>query len=275
MCTTCGCGAASVPGQAHDHAHGHAQDHPHRYTHEPGETAERRRIAVEQALFAKNDRLADANRRRLAAHGTAAINLMSGPGAGKTSLLVRTLTDLGAATRMAVIEGDQATDLDAERIRATGAPAVQVNTGAGCHLDAAMVADALDRFDRGHPGADILFIENVGNLVCPAAFDLGEAAKVVVVSVTEGDDKPLKYPDMFAVASLIVVTKTDLLEHVPARLDRLIDNARRVNPDIAVLAVSAQAGTGLDAWYRWIDAQRCRAAAPAAGPGRAARTVHD
>ena len=257
MCTTCGCGVSEV--RTHDHPHHHADDHPHGHHHHDhdGEGPEQRRIAVEQALFAKNDRLAATNRDRLAGHGIAAFNLVSSPGAGKTSLLVRTLTDLGARLPMAVIEGDQATDLDTRRIRATGAPAVQVNTGTGCHLDAGMVAHALGHLDLS--AVQVLFIENVGNLVCPAAFDLGEAAKIVVVSVTEGDDKPLKYPDMFAAASLMVVTKTDLLAHVPADLDRLLGNAMRINPGIETLALSSQTGVGLDVWYRWIDARRLHA----------------
>ena len=266
MCTTCGCGVSEVRthGHAHDHPHHHAHDQPHGHHHHDhdGSTPELRRIAVEQALFAKNDRLAAANRHRLAGHGIVAFNLVSSPGAGKTSLLVRTLTDLGARMPIAVVEGDQATDLDARRIKATGAPAVQVNTGPGCHLDAGMVAHALEHLDL--PAIQVLFIENVGNLVCPAPFDLGEAAKIVVVSVTEGDDKPLKYPDMFAAASLMVVTKTDLLAHVPASLDRLVDNATRVNPGIETMALSSHTGVGLGVWYRWIETKRwqARRAAP-------------
>ncbi|MCB9957943.1 MAG: hydrogenase nickel incorporation protein HypB [Rhodospirillaceae bacterium] len=283
MCTTCGCG---VPGKHHahqhdhDHAHGHSHNHGHDHGHDhdhghaadhyhdadgrvvmtdpSGGAQEDRRVAVEQALLAKNDRLAAGNRAFLQSHGVIALNLVSSPGAGKTSLLVRTLKDLGGQIAMAVIEGDQATDLDARRIRATGAPAVQVNTGPGCHLDAAMVGDALDQFDLDK--LDLLFIENVGNLVCPAAFDLGEVAKVVLVSVTEGDDKPLKYPDMFAAATLMVVTKTDLLPHVPASLDRLVANARAVNPAIQCVSVSAETGAGLDDWYRWIEDRRPAAA---------------
>ena len=272
MCTTCGCGLPGAKSHGHDHAHGHGHHHPHHHKHDDGHgserandgagEAERRRVSVEQALLAKNDRLAADNRSRLAGYGAVAFNLVSSPGAGKTSLLVRTLTDLGDRLPMAVVEGDQATDLDARRIGETGTPAVQINTGPGCHLDAGMVADALDRLEP-RP-FDVLFIENVGNLVCPAAFDLGETAKIVVVSVTEGDDKPLKYPDMFAAASLMVVTKTDLLAHVPASLDRLVDNARRVNPTIETLALSVQTGTGLGDWYRWIENRLCRASPDAA-----------
>jgi hydrogenase nickel incorporation protein HypB len=293
MCTTCGCGLATgATRAAPDHHHPHPHNHPHHghahhghpghgpeshglgdpgdhgHSHPAGE-AETRRIAVERALLAKNDTLAEENRRRLTTHGLVTLNLVSSPGAGKTSLLVRTLTDLQERLSTAVVEGDQATDLDARRIAETGAPAVQINTGPGCHLDAAMVAGALDRLDLH--ALDLLVIENVGNLVCPAAFDLGETAKVVVVSVTEGDDKPLKYPDMFAAARLMVVTKTDLLAHVPADLDRLMDNARRVNPAIETLAVSALSGEGLAAWYRWIEERRAQASAgPPVAAGQAA-----
>ena len=261
MCTTCGCGLPEKQPHSHSHEHGHEHNHSHDHDAPPasdaGNEAERRRVSVEQALFAKNDRLAAGNRGHLARHGAVAFNLVSSPGAGKTSLLVRTLTDLQGQVSMAVIEGDQATDLDARRIEETGTPAVQINTGPGCHLDAEMVADALDRLEP-HPFG-VLFVENVGNLVCPAAFDLGETAKVVVVSVTEGDDKPLKYPDMFAAASLMIATKTDLLAYVPADLDRLVENAGRVNPAIETLAVSVQDGTGLDDWYRWIESRRRQA----------------
>ncbi len=282
MCTTCGCGTSAGLG-AHGHSHMHHHDHDHAHGHDPvhhhrhsaPDAAAERRIAVEEALFAKNDRLAAGNRARLQRCGIAAFNLVSSPGAGKTSLLVRTLEDLGAAAPMAVIEGDQATDLDARRIQTTGTPVVQVNTGSGCHLDAEMIDGALDRLDLGGPwGPGVLFIENVGNLVCPAAFDLGEAAKVVVVSVTEGDDKPLKYPDMFAAAGLMVVTKTDLLAHVPASLDRLIANAVRVNPALEALAVSVQSGAGLAAWYDWIDVRRRGALPDRAETRRAEPAVH-
>lgn len=279
MCSICGCGVPHDHASAHTHGdhhhhhgdHGHDHGHDHHHGHEHGDGAARR-IAVEQALFAKNDRLAAGNRHHLAHHGVAAFNLVSSPGAGKTSLLVRTLSDLADRLSAAVIEGDQATDLDARRIAETGAPAVQINTGPGCHLDAEMVGEAFDRLDL--KAIDLLFIENVGNLVCPAAFDLGEAAKVVVVSVTEGDDKPLKYPDMFAAASLMVASKTDLLAHVPASLERLFDNARRVNPAIETLALSAQSGAGLADWYRWLERHGAALALGAAGEGEPAPALH-
>jgi len=189
-----------------------------------------------------------------------ALNLVSSPGAGKTSLLVATLQQLLPGATVAVIEGDQETSADADRIRATGAPAIQVNTGRGCHLDAAMIDEA---FHRLHCQDGILFIENVGNLVCPAAFDLGEAHKVVIASVTEGEDKPLKYPNMFAASSLMLVSKVDLLPHLDFDVELLIANARRVNPSIAVIKVSATTGEGIDRWLRWIGAARDMAVASA------------
>jgi hydrogenase nickel incorporation protein HypB len=247
MCATCGCGDTAVietvglvpPPMAHDHR-------PN------GGEARRLRVAID--LLAKNDRLAAKNRAFLAEHDVLALNLVSSPGAGKTSLLERTLRDLAGRLPLAVIEGDQATSNDADRIRATGAPAIQVNTGKGCHLDAQMIGDAMARLPM--PAGGILFVENVGNLVCPAGFDLGEAHKVVVASVTEGEDKPLKYPDMFAVSSLMLVSKVDLLPHLDFDLDLLIGNARRIRPDIEVIRVSARTGAGLGDWYGWLDAAR-------------------
>ncbi len=240
MCTTCGCGEADVrvDGLAeHDHPH----DHPHE---EPGV------VEIETALLAKNDHLAAHNRTWLAERGILALNLMSSPGAGKTSLLCRTIADLAPHRPVAVIEGDQETALDAERIRQTGAPVVQINTGAGCHLDADMLARGLAAL-RPADGA-LVFVENVGNLVCPALFDLGEAAKVVVVSVTEGEDKPLKYPTMFAVADVVVVNKIDLLPYVDVRLDHLVGHCRAVNPDVRVLPMSVTTGEGMTAWGDWL-----------------------
>ncbi|MEE4298346.1 MAG: hydrogenase nickel incorporation protein HypB, partial [Pseudomonadales bacterium] len=214
---------------------------------------------VERDILEKNDALAQHNRAHFAAHRVLALNLVSSPGAGKTTLLAATLARLLPARRAAVIEGDQETSADADRIRATGAPAIQINTGRGCHLDARMVDEA---FARLHFEDGVLFVENVGNLVCPAGFDLGEAHKVVIASVTEGEDKPLKYPNMFAAASLMLVSKTDLLPHLDFDVDALVANARRVNPHIGVIPVSARSGEGLDAWLAWIDgARRMQAAA--------------
>jgi hydrogenase nickel incorporation protein HypB len=207
---------------------------------------------VERDILEKNDRLADVNRRTFAAAEVLALNLVSSPGAGKTSLLVRSLNDLRSELPLAVIEGDQETSLDAERILATGVSATQINTGKMCHLDAGMVASALAHIRV--PSRGVLFVENVGNLVCPAGFDLGEAAKVVLVSVTEGEDKPLKYPEMFHASGLILVTKVDLLPHLDFDVDLLEANARRVNPRAKVLRVSTRSGEGLAAWYAWLRA---------------------
>jgi hydrogenase nickel incorporation protein HypB len=217
-------------------------------------------IQIEQDILAKNNAYAAANRAHLAARGILALNLLSSPGSGKTSLLVRSIMRLGkrlgGRLPVAVIEGDQATANDADRIRATGAPALQINTGKGCHLDAHMVGHAIEHLDP--PAGGILFIENVGNLVCPAAFDLGEAHKVVVLSVTEGEDKPLKYPDMFHAADLILLNKVDLLPHVDFDVGKALEAARKVNPKVKMLHVSARSGEGLDAWIDWLLASRQR-----------------
>lgn len=227
-------------------------------------------VEIETGILAKNDAFARANRARLRAAGTLALNLVSSPGSGKTTLLCRTIEALAGRHPVAVIEGDQETANDAERIRATGAPAVQVNTGKGCHLDAHMVGHALDHLPPVPFG--ILFIENVGNLVCPAAFDLGEDAKVAILSVTEGDDKPLKYPDMFAAAALVILNKLDLAPHCDADLDRAEANARRVNPAVQVIRLSARTGEGMEAWLGWLAARRqaLLAAAAAEAEGRLA-----
>jgi hydrogenase nickel incorporation protein HypB len=253
MCATCGCsGDAGVrivepcldPGHPHDH--GHAHEHPH--DHDPGRT-----VALEVDLLAKNDDLAARNRRVLAERGIMALNLMSSPGSGKTTLLERTIRDLGADLPCAVLEGDQETQLDAARISAAGARVVQINTGAGCHLDADMVAAGLERLDP--PRGTLLFVENVGNLVCPALFDLGESARVVIMSVTEGADKPLKYPHMFRTADLMLVNKVDLLPYVDFDVADCVSYARRANPQVEVLEVSATRGDGLAGWYTWLENQ--------------------
>ncbi|MDN5932804.1 MAG: hydrogenase nickel incorporation protein HypB [Pseudonocardia sp.] len=228
-------------GHGHGHEHGHHQG--------AGRT-----VSLEQDVLAGNDRLAAQNRAALARRGILALNLMSSPGSGKTTLLVRTLTDLGAAQPISVVEGDQETLLDAERIGATGARVVQVNTGAGCHLDAAMLADAVAVLDP--PDGSLLLVENVGNLVCPALFDLGEAARVVVMSVTEGADKPLKYPHMFRTADLVLINKIDLLPYVDFDVASCVDGARRARPGVEVIEVSATRGDGLDSWYAWLDQRR-------------------
>jgi len=209
-----------------------------------------RMIEIEQDILSQNDQYAARNREQLRGRGVFAVNLVSSPGAGKTTLLVRTIEALREVVPVAVVEGDQQTAMDADRIRATGAPAIQVNTGKGCHLDASMVGRALERLTPAD--GSLLMIENVGNLVCPAAFDLGEACKVVVLSVTEGEDKPLKYPDMFSAAKLMLLNKVDLLPYVSFDVPRCVEFVRRVNPDIAILPVSATTGEGMDAWLEWL-----------------------
>ncbi|NDL64064.1 hydrogenase nickel incorporation protein HypB [Acerihabitans arboris] len=232
-------------------------------THAPG-LSQRRMVEIEIDVLDKNNRLAAHNREHFQSRNILALNLVSSPGSGKTTLLTETLLRLRDRVSCAVIEGDQQTTNDAERIRATGAPAIQVNTGKGCHLDAQMVHDAVHRL--APPDNSLLFIENVGNLVCPAGFDLGERHKVVVLSVTEGEDKPLKYPHMFAAAGLMILNKTDLLPWVQFDVDTCIANARRVNPAIAVLMVSATAGSGMDAWLAWLaDLLAVSRAGPGAG----------
>ena len=270
MCVTCGCESASQHGHGpehhHDHDHHHEADAPGARGFGVLRAAATRTVSVEQDLLAKNNRYAAQNRARFAAEGVLALNLVSSPGSGKTTLLVRTLEALRGLRPVAVIEGDQQTRLDADRIAATGAPVVQLNTGKGCHLDAHQVGHALASLPLVRGG--VLFIENVGNLVCPAAFDLGEAHKVVFLSVTEGDDKPLKYPDMFRAADLCLVTKSDLLPYVPFDAGRAIANARTVNPALACLVLSVSSGAGFDAWLAWLD-REVAARAPARA-GRAA-----
>jgi hydrogenase nickel incorporation protein HypB len=211
-------------------------------------------VQIEQNILSKNANYARDNRRLFQQRGILALNLVSSPGSGKTTLLTRTLTDLRGELDLAVIEGDQETTLDADRIRATGAPSVQVNTGKGCHLDAHMVGHAITELDPKQ-GA-VLFIENVGNLVCPAAFDLGEAHKVVILSVTEGEDKPLKYPDMFHAADIMLINKIDLLPYLDFDVQRCIEAALRVNPGLQILQISSRSGEGLQAWYEWLRLSR-------------------
>ena len=262
MCTHCGCGSNSaliggkvIPRNLPRQLQGaiayrslvasppvietHARDHAHS-----------RIIQVERDILSKNNALASVNRSWFTAHNVLALNLVSSPGSGKTTLLVSTLTALKGEGVLAVIEGDQQTDNDAERIRATGVQAIQINTGKGCHLDAGMIGHALEQLDL--PDASLLFIENVGNLVCPAAFDLGEAAKVVVLSVTEGEDKPLKYPDMFRAATLMLLNKCDLLPYLKFDVAQAIAHARSVNPDIEIIQLSASSGVGMDEWLAWL-----------------------
>ena len=277
MCVVCGCAnpTAIPPEQAHVAVNARTGDLHYgagaARVSVPG-MSQARAIKLEADVLGENKRIAESNRAHFASHGVTAYNLVSSPGSGKTTLLCATIEYLKKAAPtlpLAVIEGDQQTSNDADRIRATGASAIQVNTGKGCHLDAQMVADAFGRLDlhghahhhEGHAhdhqhdhhhAESLLFIENVGNLVCPAMWDLGEAAKIAILSVTEGEDKPLKYPDMFAAARLMVLNKTDLLPYLDFDVPKCIEYARRVNPGIEVLLVSAKTGAGLDAWVEWL-----------------------
>ena len=265
MCTVCGCGQTDESHHSHDHVH-HPHSHSHDHHYGSGVAGvsvagfdQDHLIQIEQNILSKNDGYAEANRQWLADRRLLALNLVSSPGAGKTTLLVQTLNLFPNGTPLGVVEGDQATANDADRIRETGVPAVQINTGRGCHLDAHMVGHALPDLSMQYGG--VVFIENVGNLVCPAAFDLGEAFKVVILSVTEGDDKPLKYPDMFAAANVMILSKMDLLPHVDFDVDKAVERALRINPDLEVLRVSARDGTGIQEWCDWIvnrTAQLCR-----------------
>lgn len=235
----------------HDHSHAHLHDDSHHdHVHEHAH----RRVEMEARILAKNDAIAAKCRAWLAGREIMALNLVSSPGAGKTALLERAIANLSSQLPLFVIEGDQATSNDGERIRAAGAPVVQVNTGTGCHLDAEMIARAL--FELKPSVGSLVFIENVGNLVCPALFDLGERAKAVIFSTTEGEDKPLKYPHMFSAAKVVILNKIDLLPHLDFSMEQARENIRRVNPDAEILEVSARTGAGMSAFYQWIFAQR-------------------
>jgi hydrogenase nickel incorporation protein HypB len=286
MCTTCGCsdtghvmitdpisGAQTViagPGHDHGHTHDHGEHHHDEHHHEHGDAHHHsspevqgsaalhagmhgRTVKLEHDLLAKNQLIAERNRGWFEGREILAVNLMSSPGAGKTTLLETTIAALAQSASVYVVEGDQATLNDAERIKATGAPVVQINTGAGCHLDAGMLSRGIAEL-KPERGA-IVFIENVGNLICPALFDLGERARVVILSVTEGEDKPIKYPHMFRACQLMLLNKIDLLPHLRFDVERCIAYAREINPEIHVIAVSAQTGEGMDAWYAWLSTE--------------------
>jgi hydrogenase nickel incorporation protein HypB len=282
MCSICGCsghkaptaGEAASPSHRHDHgvagAHGlghddhHNHDHRHHESaggntveprqpaHGPGESA--RLVEIERNILAKNQAFADENRALWRGMGLFVLNLISSPGAGKTSLLVKSLEELRDLMPVSVIEGDQETSNDAERIRRTGVPAVQINTGRGCHLDAHLVGHAAEDLPLAENG--LLFIENIGNLVCPSGFDLGETKRAVILSVTEGDDKPAKYPDAFSSADVMVLSKCDLLPHVDFNVDAATRYARSVNPDIAIVHTSTRASPGIGEWLSWLLTER-------------------
>jgi hydrogenase nickel incorporation protein HypB len=276
MCGHCGCGEEAATtvlnlqtgiearmersgDHSHHHAdgdgHAHLHEHEHDHTHADG-VRHRHVVDLETRILAKNDAIAEKNRAWLKGREILALNLVSAPGAGKTTLLERTIRDLKDEIRLFVVEGDQATAMDGERIRAAGAAAVQVNTGPGCHLEADMVARGLQEL-KPTPGS-VFMIENVGNLVCPALFDLGEQAKVIILSVAEGDDKPLKYPHMFRAAQMMILSKMDLAPHVDLNPERAIANALRINPSISTLRLSARTGEGLDLWYGWLRDELAR-----------------
>jgi hydrogenase nickel incorporation protein HypB len=251
MCGVCGCGNTD-----HDHDHDHDHDgHLPRFAHAPGLSG-RRMVQIERDLFEQNQKYADRNRQAFEERRIFSLNLMSSPGSGKTTLLVQTIEALRAKGTVAVIEGDQQTDRDARRIGATGVPVRQINTGRGCHLDAHRVGHAHADLDIAKDAT--LFIENVGNLVCPAGFDLGEARRVVVLSVTEGEDKPLKYPDMFRAADVMVLNKIDLLPYVSFDVEACCAHARSINPQLAILMVSATHGEGMAQWLAWLAAERAQ-----------------
>lgn len=276
MCSTCGCGVGQTligghalhpskktGGALHFRAHLPAEGQsPHAHVPpaiEPAATGmtQARMVRIERDILAKNNDYAEQNRRQLAGQGVFALNLVSSPGSGKTTLLVKTIAALNGALPLAVIEGDQQTENDAARIRAAGAPAIQINTGRGCHLDAQMVGQAMHQLNLQKDS--LLLIENVGNLVCPASFDLGEAHKVVILSVTEGEDKPLKYPNMFLAADLMLLNKCDLLPYLEFDADLASEYARRINPKLHVIRISATSGEGMPEWLDWIR-EGCRRA---------------
>jgi hydrogenase nickel incorporation protein HypB len=254
MCTTCGCSPDEMLEHVSDHAdrehshHSHTHDHGH--DHHLQKDGKRTVIAIEEDILAKNNRLAAFNRALFKDKGIFVLNLVSSPGSGKTTLLERTLRDLSGTFRFSVIEGDQQTDNDAQRIAATGVAVRQINTGAGCHLDAHQVMHGTESFDLDQ--LDILMIENVGNLVCPASFDLGEHHKVAVLSTTEGEDKPLKYPQMFHNSTVMLLNKTDLLPYLDFDVEKCKEYARRINPAIIIFELSARTGEGMEAWYHWL-----------------------
>jgi hydrogenase nickel incorporation protein HypB len=243
MCATCGCDTGAV---STIHHHGHDHDHSHEHEHHHHKTI----VDVEQDVLHQNNLLAERNRGYFDAKNILAMNLVSSPGSGKTSLLERTLIDLKNEMDFAVIEGDQQTTNDADRIHATGTKVTQINTGKGCHLDSHMIYHAVHGMKLKEN--QVLFIENVGNLVCPAMFDLGEKERVVIISVTEGDDKPLKYPDMFHTSTLCIINKIDLLPYVPFSMDKVKENAKKINPKLEFRELSCTSGEGLESWYSWL-----------------------
>ena len=267
MCETCGCGNPEefrIQDHNHDHNHIHDQEHPydhdHEHTHEhehnghkhahPHSHPERKIISLEKDVLSENNKLAERNRGYFEGKNIACFNLVSSPGSGKTTILEKTIQSLVSSIKISVIEGDQQTTVDADRIEKAGAPAIQINTGSGCHLDARMINLALKKIEISNDS--LLFIENVGNLVCPALFDLGEKKRIVVISVTEGDDKPLKYPYMFRSSHLCIINKTDLLPYVEFDPQEAMRSASHLNPDLEFIQMSAKTGQGINDWLNWI-----------------------
>jgi len=274
MCQTCGCGESDDfkihdPQGNNEHEHDHELDHDHQHSHphEKGyshmhdgvlhshthDHSSGKEINLNIDILSQNNQLAQLNRRFFEGRKVLCLNMVSSPGSGKTSILEKTIQALISTRKIAVIEGDQQTLLDADRIEKSGAPAIQINTGSGCHLDAAMVESALKKLDPDFNS--ILFIENVGNLVCPALFDLGEFKRVVVISVTEGDDKPLKYPYMFQTSHLCLINKSDLLPYVDFDTEKTIRYALSINPKLEFITVSSKTGQGMELWYEWLGKQ--------------------
>lgn len=257
MCGTCGCGDANTISiqtpKEHQHIHSHEENHSHEHhhgDHEHTHDTPTHVIDVEQNILNHNDILAARNRGYFEAKNIFSLNLVSSPGSGKTSILERTLADLKDAYDFAVIEGDQQTMNDANRIDALQIPVVQINTGSGCHLESDMVFDAVKKLDL--KDNSILMIENVGNLVCPSLFDLGENKRIVIISTTEGDDKPIKYPDMFAGSQVCIINKIDLLPYVNFKVDTAKEYAKQLNPNLIFFEVSATTGEGMEKWYEWL-----------------------
>jgi hydrogenase nickel incorporation protein HypB len=252
MCATCGCDSnehSIIHGHDHEHSHDDHHHHDHDHSHSHGKTV----VDIEKDVLHQNNLLAARNRGYFDAKKVLALNLVSSPGSGKTTLLEKTLSDLKGQIEFAVVEGDQQTTNDADRIHATGTKVVQINTGKGCHLDAHMILHAVQEMKLLNDS--VLFIENVGNLVCPAMFDLGEKERVVIMSVTEGEDKPLKYPDMFYSSTVCVINKTDLLPYVPFNIEKAREYIQRVNPKLKIFEVSCTTGEGLQQWYSWLKDQ--------------------
>ncbi|MBE9237391.1 hydrogenase nickel incorporation protein HypB [Anabaena aphanizomenioides LEGE 00250] len=269
MCVTCGCSDdnnTTITNMENQHSHTHtlpdgtvithSHDHQHHHHESPANVHAKihnTTISLEQEILGKNNLLAAQNRGWFKGRNILALNLMSSPGAGKTTLLTRTINDLKEKLNISVIEGDQETTNDAERIKSTGCKVVQINTGTGCHLDASMIEKGLQELNP--PLNSVVMIENVGNLVCPALFDLGEQAKVVILSVTEGEDKPIKYPHIFRASDIMIITKIDLLPYLQFDVEKCIEYAKQVNPKIQIFQVSAITGVGLDEWYGFLSCQ--------------------